>query len=393
SAIVSRSGSTGGTLDDRKLTSSAASSASEPPRAASSLDTHAPSAGTTEINTAMPIDRFSSARTYRPHAAWPDPATYDGYAKQTIRLATILPDGAPGTTELEGVADAIQKASGDHLGLKLYLGVSGDEKDIVKKLEINQLQAAHLTGLGLAEILPSIHVLDLPFFFTSYAQVDRVYDGVLSYFQQAFREKGFEFLGFTETGFVYLYSNRKIQNLADLQQAKIWAAEGDPLTAAFVAGAKIQSVPLAIPDVLTSLQIGLIDTVYGPPAGMIGLQWFTKVKYVQAVPFVHATGGLVMTKKAFDKLPPEMQAPFATTVAEQAELITQSLRKVNEESKREIQKAGVTALPEPSAEVWMQLRDIAQRVTESEAGHLYPRELLDGVRRLRDEAAAAEASH
>ncbi|MFN7956229.1 MAG: hypothetical protein U0610_31260, partial [bacterium] len=70
-AIVSRSGSTGSTLDDRKLTSSAASSASEPPRAASSLDTHAPSAGTTEINTAMPIDRFSSARAYRPHAAWP----------------------------------------------------------------------------------------------------------------------------------------------------------------------------------------------------------------------------------------------------------------------------------------------------------------------------------
>ncbi len=339
----------------------------------------------------MPIDRFSSARTYRPHAAWPDPATYDGYAKQTIRLATILPDGAPGTTELEGVADAIQKASGDHLGLKLYLGVSGDEKDIVKKLKINQLQAAHLTGLGLAEILPSIHVLDLPFFFTSYAEVDHVYENIFAHFQQAFREKGFEFLGFTETGFVYMYSNLKIENLAQLQQAKIWAAEGDPLTAAFVGEAKMQAVPLGIPDVLQSLQTGLIDTVYGPPSGMIGLQWFTKVKYVQTVPFVHATGGVVMSKKAFDALAPELQASLTKTMAEQAKLITQSLRKVNEDSKEEIRKSGVADLPKPSDEFWAQFKDISNRVTENQAGNLYTKELLDKVRKLRDEAPKTAA--
>ncbi len=318
-------------------------------------------------------------------------AADDAPAKQTIKLATILPDGAPGTTELRGAADAIKKASGDKVELKLYLGVSGDEKDIVKKLKINQLQAAHLTGLGLAEILPSIHVLDLPFFFTNYGEVDHVYENILPHFQQAFREKGFEFLGFTETGFVYMYSNLKIENLAQLQQAKIWAAEGDPLTAAFVGEAKMQAVPLGIPDVLQSLQTGLIDTVYGPPSGMIGLQWFTKVKYVQTVPFVHATGGVVMTKKAYDALSPDLQASLGKTMSEQAKLITQSLRKVNEESKDEIRKAGVADLPKPSDEFWAQFRDISNRVTENQAGNLYSKELLDKVRKLRDEAPKTAA--
>ncbi|MFN7952572.1 MAG: TRAP transporter substrate-binding protein DctP [bacterium] len=318
-------------------------------------------------------------------------AADDAAAKQTIKLATILPDGAPGTTELRGAADAIKKASGDKVELKLYLGVSGDEKDIVKKLKINQLQAAHLTGLGLAEILPSIHVLDLPFFFTSYAEVDHVYENIFAHFQQAFREKGFEFLGFTETGFVYMYSNLKIENLAQLQQAKIWAAEGDPLTAAFVGEAKMQAVPLGIPDVLQSLQTGLIDTVYGPPSGMIGLQWFTKVKYVQTVPFVHATGGVVMSKKAFDALAPELQASLTKTMAEQAKLITQSLRKVNEDSKEEIRKSGVADLPKPSDEFWAQFKDISNRVTENQAGNLYTKELLDKVRKLRDEAPKTAA--
>ncbi len=311
-------------------------------------------------------------------------AADDATGKQTVKLATILPDGAPGTTELKAAADAIKKDSGDKVELKLYLGVSGDEKDIVKKLKIGQLQAAHLTGLGLAEILPEIHVLDLPFFFSSYNEVDNVYANVFSYFQDAFRTKGFEFLGFTETGFVYLYSNLKIENLADLQKAKIWAAEGDPLTAAFVGEAKMQAVPLGIPDVLQSLQTGLIDTVYGPPSGMIGLQWFTKVKYVQTVPFVHATGGVVMSKKAYDTLAPELQASLKKTMTEQTKLITASLRKVNEDSKAEIQKAGVQDLPKPSPEFWQQFKDIANRVTEKEAGPIYPKELLDKVRALRD---------
>lgn len=307
-------------------------------------------------------------------------------AKQTIKLATILPDGAPGTSELKSAADAIKKASGDKVELKLYLGVSGDEKDIVKKLKIGQLQAAHLTGLGLAEILPSIHVLDLPFFFSNYAEVDHVYENIFSHFQTAFREKGFEFLGFTETGFVFMYSNLKIENLEGLQKAKIWAAEGDPLTAAFVGEAKMQAVPLGIPDVLQSLQTGLIDTVYGPPSGMIGLQWFTKVKYVQSVPFVHATGGVVMSKKAFDALTPELQANLSKTMSEQAKIITQSLRKVNEDSKAEIAKAGVQDLPKPSDQFWQQFKDISNRVTESQAGNLYSKELLDKVRALRAEA-------
>ncbi len=340
----------------------------------------------------LPITRAPAARAYPSAAQWPRGAYDDPGTRWTIKLATILPDGAPGTSELKGAGDAIQQASGDKVELKLYLGVSGDEKDIVKKLEIGQLQAAQLTGLGLAEIVPSIHVLDLPFFFTSYAQVDRVYDGVLSYFQQAFREKGFEFLGFTETGFVYLYSNLKIESLADLKQAKLWAAEGDPLTAAFVGEAKMQSVPLGIPDVLQSLRTGLIDTVYGPPSGVIGLQWFTQIKYAQIVPFVHATGGVVMTTRVFDAMDPNLQASLTKTMADQARLITQSMRKVNEDSKQEIQKAGVMDLPRPGAEMWRQLGEIAQRVTEFEAGHLYPKELLERVRRLRDEAAAAEAS-
>jgi len=345
-----------------------------------------PDAGRTGSTPQAPAEEATRQRPTTPSTATARTSPYSSAAHTTIKLATILPDGAPGTSELKSAADVIRHASADRVEIKLYLGVSGDEKDIVKKLEIGQLQAAHLTGLGLAEILPSIHVLDLPFLLSSYEQVDHVYEKLFSYFQSAFRERGFEFLGFTETGFVYVYSNLKIDSLETLRKAKIWAAEGDPLTDAFAREASLQTVPLGIPDVLQSLQTGLIDTVYGPPSGMIGLQWFTRVAFVQSVPFVHATGGIVMATRAFDALSPDLQSAVSKAMAEQAAIITRSLRQANDVSKAEITKAGVEQLPKPNDEFWKQVQDISDRVAEHQCDVIYPKFLLERVRALRDEA-------
>lgn len=340
-----------------------------------------------------------------PAPAWPERGVPDSStvaarrapdtdaSRISFKLATVLPDGAPSTTELKTAADALATASGDTVKLKLYFGVVGDEQDIVRKLELGQLQAAHLTAFGLAQIVPAIHVLDLPFFFSSYAQVDHVYENTFAYFQHAFREKGFELLAFTETGWVHLYSNSRIEDLDGLRGAKIWAAEGDPLIAAFASEARMPMVTLGIPDVLQSLQTGLIDTVYASPSAMIGLQWFTKVKYVQPLAFAHATGGLVMTTKAFDSLDRDRQAILARTIAAQAKSMTDSSRRVNEDSKAVIAQAGVEVLPRPSRETFQRLRDVSNRVIDLQADKLYPKVLLERVRALRDEAGGSRAQH
>ncbi len=93
-----------------------------------------------------------------------------------------------------------------------------------------------------------------------------------------------------------------LSNAADLKKAKIWIPDGDPLSLDFLQQAGVSPLPLAIADVLTSLQTGLIDTVFSSYYGSIVLQWFTKIRYISDIPFGYAYGGLVLDSKVFNRL-------------------------------------------------------------------------------------------
>jgi TRAP-type C4-dicarboxylate transport system substrate-binding protein len=162
----------------------------------------------------------------------------------------------------------LREKSGGTLRFKIYPGgVSGDEKETIRKMRLGQLQATGVTGSGLADVVPDVHVLDVPFLFKSGEEVDYVLEKVYPEFQKKFEEKGFRLLGFTEAGFVYFYSQYPIAAPGDLRggDIKAWLWEGDVLNQGMFDTYQIPSVPLALPDVLSALQTGMINTVFGPP--------------------------------------------------------------------------------------------------------------------------------
>ena len=59
---------------------------------------------------------------------------------------------------------------------------------------------------------------------------------------------------------------------------------------------------MPLTDVLTGLQTELIDTIMGPPAGAIVLQWNTAVSYITDLPLAYIFAMLVIDKRVFDKL-------------------------------------------------------------------------------------------
>jgi TRAP-type transport system periplasmic protein len=60
-------------------------------------------------------------------------------------------------------------------------------------------------------------------------------------------------------------------------------------------------MPLSITDVLLSLQMGMVNTAYGLTQGALALQCFTKVKHVTRRRMGYPTGGVLISKKKFDK--------------------------------------------------------------------------------------------
>jgi TRAP-type C4-dicarboxylate transport system substrate-binding protein len=137
-------------------------------------------------------------------------------------------------------------------------------------------------------------------------------------------------------------STEPTESIDDLKKSKSWAPSGDPVTGTFLSNLGITPIPLTIPDVLTSLQTGLVDTVFNSLYGSIVLQWFTKARYITDTPFGYAYGVFLLDRKSFSRLPENYAALIHTTADKYFSALTEETRQSNEESRKTLEQNGVT---------------------------------------------------
>ncbi len=284
-------------------------------------------------------------------------------ARYTLKFATLAPPGSTWMNILEDWGKAVEQRSQGRLVFKFYPGgVQGDEPDVIKKIRFNQLQGGAFTGYGIGQIYSPARVLELPFLFRDYGEIDYVRTRFMPRFEKGFREKGYELLGWMEVGFVYFFSQHPIHSFDDLKKRRIWLWQGDPLGQVMFKASGLSPVPLSITDVYTSLSTGLIDTVYCTPLAAIALQWYTKVDYVTNVPMANAIGGLLVSRRFFDRLPRDLQSLLRETGHETSDRLIQATREDNAKSIEVLKQEGLTFLFNPedvSEQELLELRNTA----------------------------------
>ena len=297
-----------------------------------------------------------------------------------IKFATLAPDGSTWMSVMKEYDSAVRKESGGRLGFKIYSGgKAGDERDVLRKIQLGQFHSAGFTGVGLGEIAPKVRILDSPFLFESYEEVNEIYKKFDKEFNQAFDENGFVLLGWAEVGFVYIFSQSPILRAEDVKKNKMWIWEGDPIAESAFSSLGVSPIPLAITDVLTSLQTGLINAVYTPPLGAIALQWFTKVKYMLDLPLADAAGAVVISRKKYDELPTDLKVILTQNGQKYMEKLTRLSRDDNRKSIEVLKKNGVQVMAPPSAGTVREYQAIGQRARRMLVGKLYSEELLTRV--------------
>src|SRR4030042_1559456 len=221
-----------------------------------------------------------------------------------IKMATLAPEGSSWIKQFNTMNAEVMEKTKDKVSFKIYPGgVVGDEKNMMRKVQIGQIHGAALTTGGLVALFKEIDVVHIPCFFQNYGEVDYVLKKMGPSFKKGLEDNGYILLGWSEAGFAYLLSTVYVSSVNDLKKAKVWIWQESPMAKAIFHEAGVAAIPLSLPDVLVGLQTGLVDVVYSPPTVAIALQWFTKVKYLVDVPLSYIGGGIVVRKDVFKKLP------------------------------------------------------------------------------------------
>jgi len=230
-------------------------------------------------------------------------ALWGSAAAATLKIATAAPEGTAWMQEMRRAAEEIGRRTAGRVQFTFYPGgVMGNEKSVLRKIRVGQLQGAAFTGGGLADIYPDIWVYGVPFALRSYAEADYVRSKMDGLMIEGVSKAGFVSFGLIGNGFAYLMSNRPVSAPEDLKGQKVWAPEGDPVSQAAFGAVGVSPVVLPLTDVLTGLQTGLVDTVASSPAGAIALQWHTRVTHLADLPLLYLIGSLVIDRKAMDQL-------------------------------------------------------------------------------------------
>jgi TRAP-type C4-dicarboxylate transport system substrate-binding protein len=222
-----------------------------------------------------------------------------------IKIGTLAPEGSSWLKDFNAMNAEVMKRSENQIQFKIYPGgVLGDETDMLRKTKIGQIQGLALTSAGLSSIFPEIDVLQVPFLFQNYTEVDYILNKMDDFLRRGLENNGYVSLGWSEAGFIYLMSTLPISGISDLKKAKVWILEDSTIAKAIFQEAGVKGIPLSIPDVLVGLQTGLVDVVYVPPSAAISLQWFTKIKYITDLPLLYLAGAILIKKETFREIPP-----------------------------------------------------------------------------------------
>jgi TRAP-type C4-dicarboxylate transport system substrate-binding protein len=296
-------------------------------------------------------------------------------SKYEFKIASLAPAGSVWATHFENFSREVTEKSNGEITFRIYPGgVMGDDRAMYRKMRIGQLHGGGFTMTGISEVVPDFRVLGIPVLFDSLQEVDKVTEALFPSFKKAFAEQGLALIATTEVGFIYTMSAAPIKDLDLLRKSKCWVPANDPVNQAFFEDIGISPIQLSIPDVLSSLQTGLIDTVFNSFYGSIVLQWFTKTNYITDAPFGYAYGALAFSKNAMDRLPPNHVVMINELAKKHFSRLKADTRKSNEESREALKKNGIKMI-EPTPKTLRQLEKHRENTVAKIVGKAFSKEI------------------
>ena len=318
----------------------------------------------------IPIIFFTTLLLCQPAEAKP---------KYLFKIGSLAPEGSIWVLQFQEFAKEVEKKTGGEVGFRVYAGgIMGDDQAMYRKMRVGQLHGGGFTMTGIAQIVPDFRIMALPFFFRSYAEVDAATRELLPLFRQRFNDQGLAFIAMTEVGFLYTMSTKAISTIEELKSSTCWSPTGDPVSATFLGTMGISPVQLTIPDVLSSLQTGLVNTVFNSLYGSIVLQWFTKARYINDTPFGYAYGAFLLDGKAMSKLPQEHAAAIQEAADKYFPALIEKTRESNTESREILQKQGVQFI-HSSPETISKLQSFREETAQKMVGSSFSREIYEAI--------------
>jgi tripartite ATP-independent transporter DctP family solute receptor len=271
-------------------------------------------------------------------------------APTIVKIATVAPEGTPWAAGLIEYKKAVEQKTGGRYRVRVFLGGAlGDENETVLACKRGQIQSVGASTGAMASQVPELAILELPYLFRSEEEADYVLEKVLlADFEGYFKARGLVLAFWSENGYrSFGTRTAPIKGPADLKGKKMRSQEA-PVHIEMYRTFGASPVTLAVTEVLTSLQTGVVDGYDNTPLYAQAASWHTATKYFALTNHIYQPAAVVWNRAFFDKLPPEEQKVLIAEGAAIAPKIRKQIRAMIPLLVDNLSSAGI-AVHRPSA--------------------------------------------
>jgi len=231
-------------------------------------------------------------------------------AEFELKYATGQDPTHPVNLRAKEALDRIREATSGRVNIKLFpANQLGSDTDLLAQVRNGSVEFFNLSSLILATFVPVSGITSVGFAFKSYDDVWKAMDGELGNYIRAEIAKTpiFTVSKIWDNGFRHVTSSgREISSAADLKGFKVRVPPAPPLTSLFKALDAAPS-PINFNEVYTALQTKVVEGQENPLAIIATARLYEVQKSCSLTGHVWDGYWVLGNKRAFDKLPADVQ--------------------------------------------------------------------------------------
>ncbi|MCK5223677.1 TRAP transporter substrate-binding protein DctP [Candidatus Calescamantes bacterium] len=302
------------------------------------------------------------------------------YGERIIKLGTLAPSNSPWEVGLNKLAAEWEKISDGEIKLKIYTGgVAGDERDMLRKLRLNQLQAVGVTGLGLRVIFPDIMSLQLPMVIRDTEELLYVFEKMAPFYEENLEKRGYKVIIWSIVGWAHFFTQKPVVYPEDLKKQKLWVWQGEAREIQTWKKFGFHVVPLPSTELMTALQSGMVEGFTTNAIQAAVSQWFGLANHMCGMKWAPFVGAIIISKRQWDRFPDEIKPKLLKAVEEVKAMLAADILAANDKSIEVMTKHGlqISEVPEDAIKAWE--KEVKRGVEEHLVGNTVSKEAYDMV--------------
>ena len=284
-------------------------------------------------------------------------------ASVTLQLGHTLPPTHPHSLALEAFAKDVAEMSKGDIKIEVYPAEQlGGARDQIEAI-IHGTQDMGYDGAGvMSQFFPKISVLDMPFMFSNYDELEKVFYSPVGQDLAAelLKERGLRLLAISYYGARQVSSNKAIRTVDDFKGLKIRTPQVKEWVSSFRAlGAA--PTPIAFGEVYFSLQTNVVDAEENPLSTIDAYKFYEVQKYVTLTNHQIGANYIIINEKKWESLTPDQQNIIVAAAKKEMAAVTAEVKDQDTSLIKKLEGKGLEFIT-PSDEFKAQIKAAVQQI-------------------------------